>query len=69
MEEKKENEVEKVVYNIKDVQQILGLGKNNVYKLLKLPTFPVIKIGKRYLIPKKEFEEWISKSLRKELLQ
>lgn len=59
----------KIVYTIKEVQEILGLGKNNVYKLLKLPTFPVIKIGKRYLIPKKELEEWVSKSVRKELLQ
>lgn len=63
------NENDKIVYSIKDVQRILGLGKNNVYKLLKLPTFPTIKIGKRYLIPKKEFEEWVSKSIRKELLQ
>lgn len=65
----KNTEADKIVYTIKEVQEVLGLGKNNVYKLLKLPTFPVIKIGKRYLIPKKELEEWVSKSVRKELLQ
>ena len=36
----------------------LGIGKNNAYKLIKLPNFPVIKIGKKYIVPKDAFEEW-----------
>lgn len=54
---------------IKDVQNRLGICKNNAYKLIKLPNFPVIKIGRKYLIPQTEFENWIQKSLHKELLQ
>ena len=56
------------VYTIKDIQRILGIGKNNAYKLLKLPTFPVIKIGKRYIIPKNEFDTWVHNSIHKKLL-
>ena len=54
---------------IKDVQNRLGICKNNAYKLIKLPNFPTIKIGRKYLIPQEEFENWIQKSLHKEFLQ
>ena len=60
------NEIE--MYDIKDVQRILKIGRNNVYKLLKLPTFPVIKIGNKYIIPRAEFEQWVHKSIHKKYL-
>lgn len=60
---------ENKVYTIKDIQDYLGIGKNNAYKLIKLPNFPVIKIGKKYIIPKDAFEEWINKNLNKEFFQ
>lgn len=62
------NNDEIVIYNTKDIQRILKIGKNNVYELFKLPNFPVVRIGKKYLIPKKEFEEWISNSICKSIL-
>lgn len=63
---RQDNEI--IMYSVKDIQRILHLGKNNVYKLIQLPNFPVIQIGKKYIIPKKEFEQWISNSLNKSLL-
>ena len=54
---------------IKDVQNRLGICKNNAYKLIKLPNFPTIKIGRKYLIPEDEFETWIKNSINKKLLQ
>ena len=60
---------ENKVYTIKDIQNYLGIGKNHAYKLFKLQGFPVIKIGKKYIIPKDLFEEWVRKSIHKELLQ
>lgn len=56
------------IYDIKDVQRILKIGRNNVYKLLKVPTFPVIKIGNKYIIPRAEFEQWVHKSIHKKYL-
>ena len=56
------------MYDIKDVQRILKIGRNNVYKLLKVPTFPVIKIGNKYIIPRAEFEQWVHKSIHKKYL-
>lgn len=56
------------IYDIKDVQRILKIGRNNVYKLLKVPTFPAIKIGNKYIIPRAEFEQWVHKSIHKKYL-
>ena len=54
---------------IKDIQNNLGIGKNNAYRLIKSPGFPTIKIGRKYLIPEDEFETWVQNSLHKKLLQ
>ena len=54
---------------IKDVQNRLGICKNNAYKLIKLPNFPTIKIGRKYLIPEDEFNVWVKNSINKKLLQ
>ena len=54
---------------IKDIQNNLGIGKNNAYRLIKSPGFTTIKIGRKYLIPDDEFETWVQNSLHNNLLQ
>lgn len=66
LEVQENNEIE--MYEIKDIQRILKIGRNNVYKLIKLPNFPVIRIGTKYIIPRKQFEQWVDKSIHKSLL-
>jgi len=46
---------------IEEVQQILRIGKNSAYDLCKREDFPCVKIGRSYRVPKKDFEEWLSK--------
>ena len=58
------NEAKKV-YHPKEIQKMLGLGKESVYVFLeevyknKKP-FIVIKIGKLYKIPKEPFNRWLN---------
>ena len=57
----KENQL---VYDVTDVQKMLGLSRSKVYLWLdevykaQMP-FRVIKIGKLYKIPKDSFDIWI----------
>lgn len=44
---------------VKDLQEILHKGKTKAYELCKLKVFPVIKIGSKTLIYKKEFYKWL----------
>ena len=41
------------VVTIKDVQNMLHVGRNSVYQLLKENQIKTIKVGKKYVIPKK----------------
>lgn len=59
------NNENQLVYDVTDIQKILGLSRSKVYLWLeevykaKLP-FRVIKIGKLYKIPKDSFDKWIN---------
>ena len=59
------NSEEKVVYDIADIQKILGISRSKAYLWLeqvykeKIP-FRVVKIGKLYKIPKDSFDKWIA---------
>jgi len=50
---------------IKDVQEHLQLGRNRVYQLIKIDSFPKIKIGNTYRIPKREYLEWVQNNIGK----
>lgn len=57
--------MEKCVYTVADVQEILGLGQSKAYKFVnecyKTQTeFRVIKVGNEYKIPVKSFEKWMN---------
>ena len=41
------------VVSVEEMQQMLRLGKNAVYQLLKNGVIKSIKVGKRYIVPKK----------------
>jgi excisionase family DNA binding protein len=44
--------VEKLTYNIEEAGRKLGIGRNQAYEAARRGDFPVIKIGKRLLVPK-----------------
>lgn len=46
-------------YTVQDIQEILGIGRSNVYKLLKRNEFRWVRIGTGYRIARKSFDEWL----------
>lgn len=50
---------DKLCYDMKSLQEVMPIGKNNLYNLVHSQGFPKIIIGRRILIPKKAFEEWL----------
>lgn len=42
-----------------DLQEILGIGKNTAYELLKQKKIKAFRIGRTWKIPKKSVEEFI----------
>lgn len=62
----KNNALEKKVYDVKDIQNILGISRNGAYDFIKRThdtgkPFRVLKIGGSYRIPKISFDTWLEK--------
>ena len=49
------------VVSVEEIQQMLRIGKNAVYTLLKDGEIKSIKVGKRYIVPKKYVVEFLLK--------
>ena len=47
------------MYSMKELQQIMHIGKNTAYKLVKLKGFPTIQIGNKILVPHNQLCKWI----------
>lgn len=46
-------------YTVEDIKNMLTIGFNKAYNLVKSDGFPSIKIGNKYVVPKEEFNNWV----------
>lgn len=49
------------VLSAKELAQVLHLGRDKAYALIKSKGFPSIKLGGRYLVTRKALDEWLRK--------
>lgn len=45
-----------------DVAAVLSISRANAYNLLRRDDFPTLHIGKRMVVPKDRFIQWIEKN-------
>ncbi len=50
------------IVSIDDVMKMLRIGRSNVYKLLREKEIKCVRIGVKYIIPKKSIIEFLEKS-------
>lgn len=55
---------DKQTLSVIEAGQILGLGKNAAYEAATRGDFPVLRIGKRILVPKVAFERFLAEAGR-----
>ena len=51
----------KLYWTTVSFREDVPIGRATLYRWLKDPTFPVVKVGSRYLIPKAEALAWLNK--------
>ena len=51
------------VLSAKDISKYLAISKANSYQLMDSKGFPILRIGKRKLVPKDKFLIWINNNL------
>lgn len=56
------NTPEKIMYNIKELQTVLGIGRTLAYRLAQDRNFPKLMINGRYFFPKDKLEKWIERN-------
>ena len=59
---------DKKFYTVTEIKNMLTIGTNKVYNLIKSEGFPSIKIGNKYIVPKDEFEKWVKTYTCKEVI-
>ena len=50
---------EKRTYTVPEIQDILGIGKNSAYSLVKSGAFRIVRIGGSIRVSKKSFDKWL----------
>ena len=45
--------------NSETVAKELGVSPSSAYELMHEPGFPVLRVGNRMLVPKKQFIQWV----------
>lgn len=53
--------INKMAYNILEMAQVLGIGRNKAHELTREPGFPIVHLGRRKVIPIKALEEWLER--------
>lgn len=52
--------IQKATYSISEAAEILGISAPSMYKMVKeFDNFPILRVGKRILVPKAAFENWL----------
>ncbi|MBT9142587.1 MAG: hypothetical protein DDT32_00426 [Syntrophomonadaceae bacterium] len=52
----------KLVFNVVDAAEILGISRGLAYSLVRCGKLPAIRLGRRILIPKRAIEQLLEKS-------
>ena len=48
--------------NAEDISEALGIAISTTYELMKQKGFPSLKIGRRYVVERANFIEWVQKN-------
>ena len=52
-----------LMLNADQLAQVLGISRAGAYQLMHAKGFPVIRIGKRMVIPKENLRKWLDSKL------
>ena len=52
--------------SVSDLQKTLGVSRGHAYELVAREDFPALRIGKRIVIPVRQFEAWVEKQTQRQ---
>ena len=58
---------EKLTFDVREAAKILGLGSNTTYGLVQSGRLRAVKVGRRWLIPRRELEAFLTRETENSL--
>lgn len=52
-----------IVLNVEDVESVLGIARSSSYNLFRSEEFPSFRVGKRFLVKRDDFLDWMNKKV------
>lgn len=62
-----EQELRPMSYRVKDAARLMNISEPIFLDLLHTDGFPAFRVGKRWIIPARAFEEWLNNQVGKQL--
>jgi excisionase family DNA binding protein len=60
--QKEVSKMEKKVYSVSELAQMLGLNMHTTYELVRSEGFPALRVGKKWLIPVGALDVWLNET-------
>ena len=61
--------MDKMAYTVPEVAQLLGISRVAAYNLTHVEGFPIIRLGRRIIVPKSGLEKWFEEAQGKQFMQ
>lgn len=61
--EKKWYPTDKLVLNLSELAAIMGIGRSKAWELTREPGFPVVRLGRRVVVPVDALKAWLKKQV------
>jgi len=49
------------IYRVDELTQLLPIGRDKAYRLMRSKAFPSIQIGRTYIVRKDDFDSWLGR--------
>lgn len=59
------NKLDKLTISVQELSEVLGISKVTAYKVVNTDGFPVLKLGKRVVVPVEALHEWLKENTTK----
>lgn len=60
---RKKEASEKIGMSVKELAEVLGVGMNKAYDLVKREDFPKVNLGNKHVILRNRLEEWLENNI------
>lgn len=60
---------EALTYSVEQAAEVLGVSRSKMYDILHRPDFPVVDVGNRRLIPRRQLERWLENQCERRAAQ